>query len=109
MSLLRGPNRGGELKGLGSPDEIALFIQREKALMVRAQRKEADARVRYSNFQLVQGIVALVLVVAAWIAVVIGAVSNPELLKLALGAGGILGAVGAALHRWGPKQRGNLE
>jgi uncharacterized Tic20 family protein len=103
MALLRGSNRGSELEGLDNPEEIALFIQRERALIVRAQRKEADARVRHSNFQLAQGIVALVLAVAIGIAVLIGAASNPELLKLSLVATSAWGAIAAALYRWRPK------
>ncbi|HEY8816103.1 MAG TPA: hypothetical protein VIP57_13495 [Candidatus Dormibacteraeota bacterium] len=109
MPSIRGSHRGSELNGLGSPDEITLFIRQQEALLVRAQRKEADARVRHSNFELIQRVVLLVLAIAVGVAVVIGAAGNPELLKLALGGGGLLGAIGAALHRWDHKQRGDRD
>lgn len=109
MSLLQGSDRGSELNGLSSPDEITLFIRQEEALLVRARRQEADARVRHSNFELVQRAVLLVLMIAVGLAALIGAASDPELFKLALGAGGILGAIGAAVHRWDHKQRGNRD
>jgi hypothetical protein len=105
--LLRDPKRGSELNRLKSPDEIALFIKQQKALLALAERREADARVRHSNFELIQRAVLLVLAVVVGLAVLIGAASDPELLKLALGAGGILGAIGAGVHRSDYKQRAN--
>lgn len=107
--LLQGSNRGSELEGLSNPDEIALFIRQQEALLVRAQRQEADARVRHSNFELIQRAVLLVLMIAAGVTMLIGAAGDPELLKLALGGVGVLGAMGAAAHRRDHKGRGNRD
>lgn len=41
MHLLSSPDRGSELKGLGSPDEIALFVKQQQALIAQAKREEA--------------------------------------------------------------------
>ena len=107
--LLRDPKRGSELNGLESPDEIALFVKQQKALLVLAERREADARVRHSNFELIQRAVLLALAVVVGLAALIGAAGDPELLKLALGAGGILGAIGAGVHRWDHRQRADRD
>lgn len=100
MSLLQGSDRGNELSGLSSPDEITLFIRQEEALLVLAKRREADARVRHINFDLLQRAVLLVLAVVIAIALIIGVLSNPALLKLAVVAASALGAITAGLTRW---------
>jgi len=109
VPLLRDSKRGSELNGLNNPDEIALFVKQQKALLVLAERREAEARVRHSNFELIQRAVLLALAVIVGLAVLIGAASDPELFKLALGAGGILGAIGAGAHRWDHKQLGDRD
>jgi hypothetical protein len=90
-------------------DEIALFIQQQEALLILAERREADARVRLSNFELVQRAVLLGLAVAIAATAIIGAAGSLELLKLAVAAGGLLGAFGAALNRRDRKRRGNRD
>lgn len=79
--------------------QIQLYIEREEARKRRTERREAEARVRQANFELIQRMVFLALAVVVVLAVLIGVAGGAELLKLALGAGGILGAIAAGLHR----------
>jgi hypothetical protein len=104
MLLSGGSNRKGGLQGLGNPEEIALFVQQQDALVAQARREEVQQHVRHLKFDLAQRIVFLVLTVAIGIALIIGALGDPELLRVALG-GGSVGAFAGGLYRWGAKQR----
>ncbi len=103
MHLLGSSDRGSELKGLGSPDEIALFVKQQQALIAQAKREEAEQLVRHLKFDLAQRVVLLMIGVVIGIAVVIGAMASPDLLKLSLVAASAWGAIAAALYRWKPK------
>jgi hypothetical protein len=92
-------------KGLRTERQIQLYRLREAAKRDRAERREAEARVRYSNFQLVQAAVLLAVAVLIGVAFVIGLLANQQLLKFAVPAAGAWGALAAALYRWRPKQR----
>lgn len=91
--------------GLRTERQISLFRKREAARRERAERREADARVRHLNFELVQRGVLLVLAMTIGIALMIGALGNPEAFKLAAGGATAWGVIAAALHRWRPKPR----
>ncbi len=91
-------------KGLRTERQIQMYRQREAAKRERAERREAEARVRFFNFQLVQAAVLLVATVIIGVALVVGLVASPQLLKLAIPSAGAWGAVVAVLYRWGPKQ-----
>lgn len=99
MRLPSPSRKQDKTRGLRTERQIALYRQREAAKRERAQRRAEEARVRHLNFELVQRIVLLVLAVAIGVAVVIGATGDAGLLKLALGAGGIWGAIAGALYR----------
>jgi hypothetical protein len=108
MLLPGGSSKKDELQGLGSSEEIALFVQQQAALVVKAQKEEAQQRVRHLRLDLVQHIILLVLWVAIGIALAIGTLSNPELLKVALGGGGAW-AVAGGFYRLGAREHGNIE
>jgi len=103
MHLLPGSHRGTELEGLGTPDQIALFIEQQKALIVQAEREEVQQRVRLLKFDLFRQGVFLALAVAVGVGLVVGLVFNPELIKVAGIAASALAAIAAALY--GYRQR----
>lgn len=103
MLFSRMPNRDSQLEGLRDRRQIDLYVEREEARKRRAERREVEARVRQMNFDLVQRAVLLVLAIAVSVAVVIAAASNPELLKLAVGAGGLGGVIAAMVFRRGER------
>lgn len=78
-----------ENRGLRTERQIMLYRQREAARRERAERREAEARVRHLNLALVERIVLLVLAVAVAIAVLVGALGDRELLRVALGTGAL--------------------
>jgi len=86
--------------GLRDRRQIQLYIEREEARKQRAERREVEARVRHSNFELIQRIVLLGLAVVIAIALIVGILGNPALLKLAVVAASALGAIAAGLARW---------
>jgi len=103
-----------ENQGLRTERQIELYRQREEAKRERAERREveartreSEARVRHLNFDLVQRAVLLVLGVIIGMVVMIGALSDPELLKLSIPAATLWGSVAAALYRW--ERRGRVE
>jgi len=108
MLLQGGSNKKSELQGLGSPEEIDLFVQQQSALVARAKREEAQQRVRHLKLDLAQRVVLLLLVVLIVVALLIGAISDPGLLKAALGGGGSAMLV-SALYRLGAKERASPE
>jgi hypothetical protein len=87
-----------EIGGLRTERQIDLFRQREDARRARVERREAEARVRHLNLDLLIRSVLLVLVVAIGFCVAIGAAGNPHLLELSLVAtsGWAAIAIGAA-------------
>lgn len=97
------PHRHDDNKGLRTERQIALFRQREAARREQAERREAEARVRHRNFDLVQRVVLLVMAIPIGAAVAIGALGNPELLKLALAGASAWSVIAAALYRLRPK------
>lgn len=88
-----------ELDDLRTRREIDLFIEREHARQVRAERREAEAQVRHRNFELITEIVLLVFAVAIATSVIAGAMNNPGILKISILAASAWGAVAAALLR----------
>jgi hypothetical protein len=82
--------------------QIALYRQRETAKRDRASRREADARVRLLNFELVKRIVLLIVTVGIGLGLVFAVLSNPGLLEASFGAAAIWGLVVASLSRWDP-------
>lgn len=99
-----------ENAGLQTERQIELYRQREKAKRERAERREAEAhareaeaKVRHLNLGLVERAVALVFVVAVATALLMGVLHDPELLKFAIGAGGLGGVIGAILRQWSSK------
>jgi hypothetical protein len=95
-----GPFRGrDELDGLRTRKEISLFVERENARQVRAERRGAEARVRHLNFELIAEIVLLVLAVGIGTSLIVGALGDPGLLEVSLLAASAWGAIAAALLR----------
>lgn len=92
-----------ESRGLRTSKQIALFRQRQAAKREQAERREAEARVRHLNFDLVQRAVLLILALAIGIVLLIAALSNLDELKFALGGASAWAAIAAALYRWRPK------
>jgi hypothetical protein len=94
-----------ENNGLRTERQIALYRQREAAKRERAERRELEAQVRHSNFELIQRAILLLVGVAIGVALIIGATGEPNLLKLALVATTGWATLAAALYRRGrPKQ-----
>ncbi|HSS32329.1 MAG TPA: hypothetical protein VLL27_03515 [Solirubrobacterales bacterium] len=85
---------------LQTRSDVARFIRTQEALRKQAEREEADQRVNQARLQLAQGIVFLVGAVPIGIALCIGALGDPEILKLAGVAAGAWGGIFAALSRW---------
>ncbi len=91
-------------KGLRTERQIQMYRQREAAKRERAERREAEARVRFFNFQLVQSVVLLTVTVMVGVAFIVSLVVSPQLLEVAIPAVGAWGAIATLLSRWGPKQ-----
>lgn len=87
-----------EIKGLQTERQIALFRQREAAKRERAERREAEARVRHSNFELIQRVVLLACAIVIGLGIAVGSANNPDVLKLAMGGGGVWGVMVATLY-----------
>jgi len=101
-----------EDQGLRTERQIELYRQREAAKRERAERceaearaRESEARVRHLNFELIQRAVLLAMGVIIGMVVFIGALGDPELLKLSVAAAGLWGSIAAALYRWGGRGR----
>jgi Na+/H+ antiporter NhaD/arsenite permease-like protein len=100
-----------ENQGLRTERQIELYRQREAAKRERAERceiearaRESEARVRHLNFELIQRAVLLVMGVIIGTVVIIGVLSNSELLKVSLAAASLWGTVATALYRWGGRK-----
>jgi len=101
-------------KSLRTERQIELYRKREAAKREEAERREADAKareaearareaeaqVRHLNFGLVERIGFFAFAMAVGIVAIIGTQSDPDLLKVAAGAGGLGGAAAAARYRW---------
>jgi hypothetical protein len=96
-------------RGLRTRNQIALFVERQKALRAQADREAAEQLVRHLKFDLTQRVVLLVIGVAIGIAVIVGALDSPQLLKLSLVAASAWGAISAALYRLRPRPNGSSE
>jgi hypothetical protein len=96
--LIGSSDRGSELERLRTPDQIALFIEQQRALVSQAHREEAEQRVRHLKFDLVQRAVILALAVSIGIALAIGSAASPLLLRDAGVAGSLLAAATASLY-----------
>jgi hypothetical protein len=105
MRFPRSPDRRKQegLNGLRTRKQIELFREREAARRERAERREAEARVRHRNFDLIQRAILLVVAVAIGIAVIVGALGNADLPKLAVAGASAWAAIAAALYRFRPK------
>jgi hypothetical protein len=79
--LIGNSDRGSELERLRTPDQIALFIEQQRALVSQAHREEAEQRVRHLKFDLVQRAVILALAVLIVLALAIGSAGSPLLLR----------------------------
>jgi hypothetical protein len=101
LRLLSPSKTRSENNGLRTERQITLYRQREAAKRERAERREVEARVRHSNFELIQRAVLLVIGVGVGSAIIVGGAGDPDLLKLALAAASAWAAVSAALYRWG--------
>jgi uncharacterized membrane protein len=99
LRFARPPHSRDELNGLRTRKQISLFIERENARQVRAERRTAEARVRHMNFELVTRIVLLILAVGIGISVIVGVLGNPSVLELSVLAASVWGAIAAALLR----------
>ena len=77
-----------EDEGLRTERQIALYRMREAAKRARVERKEAEARVRHLNLELVERTTYLITVVVLVILWIAGAASDDGLLKAALLIGG---------------------
>jgi len=89
-----------ENKGLRTRRQVELYIEREKARQARAERREAEARVRHLNFDLIQRMVLLVIGASIGAAASLGVLGDPQLLKPAAIAASTWGVVAAALYRF---------
>jgi hypothetical protein len=101
-------------KGLRTERQIELYRKRvaakreeaeqreadAKAREAEARAREAEAKVRHLNFGLVERIGFFGFAMAVGVVAVFGALSHPDLLKVAAGAGGLGGAAAAARYRW---------
>lgn len=101
-------------KGLRTERQIELYRKREAAKREEAERREAEAKareaearareaeaqVRHLNFGLVERIGFFGFATAVGVVALIGALGDPNLLKVATGAGGLGGAVVAVRYRW---------
>jgi hypothetical protein len=92
-------DKQGEDNGLRTRRQIDLYLERERALKARAERRATEAWVRHLNFDLVQRAVLLVIGVLIGAAVMVGALGDPGLLKLTLAAVSAWGGVAAILYR----------
>ncbi len=81
--------------------QIDLFVEREKAKRVAAERREVEARVRQRNFDLIQQGAFLVLAIGAGISVIAGTAAD----HAGIVSGSALAALIAALCRLGSKSR----
>jgi len=75
-----------------------------RAREAEARAREAEAEVRHLNFGLVERIGFFGFAMVVGVVAVIGALSNPDLLKVAAGAGGLGGAAAVARYRWVSKR-----
>jgi hypothetical protein len=91
-------------RGLRTERQIQMFRQREAAMQDRAERREAEARVRWFNFLLAQAVVFLAVTVTLTIAFMTGLAPSPRLLEVAIPAAGASSAIATAFHRRGPGQ-----
>jgi hypothetical protein len=105
-------------KGLRTERQIELYRKRVAAKREEAEQREADAKareaearareaeaeVRHLNFGLVERIGFFVFAMVVGVVAVRGALSDPDLLKVAAGAGGLGGAAAAARYRWVSKR-----
>jgi hypothetical protein len=99
MAARQPSDRPDREPGLRTHAQINLFVARERALLERATRLEAELRVRHLKFDLLQRVVLLTLGVAIGVLVSIGALGNPAMLKLAIAATTGWGLIAAALSR----------
>jgi hypothetical protein len=99
MRFVGSSHRHDRLNGLRTRKQIALSAERDQALKIRAERREAEARVRHLNFELVAKVVLLASAVGISIAVIIGSTGNPTLLRFSLAASGGWGVIAAGLAR----------
>jgi phage-related minor tail protein len=111
-----------ENQGLRSEREIELYRKREKAKREKAERREAEAKarqaeahareaeaqVRHLNVGLIERVGFFVFAMGVGIVAIIGALSDPGLLKVAVGAGGLGGAVAAARYRFSKRSSDEL-
>lgn len=105
-------HKSDEIDGLRTERQIELFRKREAARRERAERREAEARVRHSNFELVMRIILLTLAVVVWLMAILGAPGDPVLRWLSLiGAGAWTAVVGTLIQilRTGSKRKADQE
>lgn len=89
-------------RSLRTERQIQMFRQREAAMQDRAERRQAEARVRWLNFLLVQAAVFFAVAVTLTIAFMVGLATSPRLLEVAIPAAGASSAIATTFHRGGP-------
>jgi hypothetical protein len=99
MTSFHSGGRKEDLSGLRDRRQIALFVEREEALLKRAEREEQEEHVRNLKFERLERAVLLVLGVAIGIAIALGCLRDPKLLELAGPAAAVWGGIGFGLSR----------
>jgi hypothetical protein len=92
-----GTHRARDLDGLRTREEIALFVARQRALIVRAEREQAEQLVRHLRIGAIERIVFLIVAVAILTGLLLAAVFDRHLLISAVLGTGVLPSLKAAM------------
>ena len=85
-----GTHRARDLDGLRSGEEIALFVARQRALTIRAEREQAEQIVRHLRIGAIERIVFLLIAIAVLIGLLLAAVLDRGLVIGAVVGTGLL-------------------
>ncbi len=99
MAFFGSSKERDELDRLRTRRQIGLYVDRENARRIRAERRSAEARVRQLNFELIARVVLLALTVGIGVGLLIGFLGNPDALKAAVLGATAWATVAVALLR----------
>jgi hypothetical protein len=91
-----GTHRARDLDGLRSGEEIALFVARQRALTIQAEREQAEQIVRHLRIGAIERIVYVVIAIGILIGLLLAAVIDGGLLIGAVLGTGVLPSFKAA-------------
>jgi hypothetical protein len=103
LQLHRKSGQAEALSQLETPEQVKNSVQRDQALIVRAEREKAQIAVARGHFELacdkaVFGF-RFTLAIVGLLALLVVLIVNPELIPAALLSGGGLGAISALVRR----------